>query len=718
MAFSLLTLGINPMIAAATGYSAGLVTNWLMSSRLVFKDFVAASAAGRLRQQVLFVLSAGIGLGITVAIVGVGVAFGLDPRAAKLVAVVISFFAIWLFRKKIVFARAGAPPDGSAASSSSYIRSQPAQSDKFWLRIFGNWLLICILLIGISSQSILAEGFPDPDDTLRLLQVRDLLNGQSWFDLHQYRIDPMDGGVLMHWSRLVDIPLAASILLLRPFLGQPLAEIVTMIAVPLMTLGIVLVLISHIAKTHFGKDVAIFSNFIMMMGYALIYQLSPMRIDHHGWQVVAALGGLAGYMMYREALGGWIAGISISLGLAISIEGMPLAAAFAAVAAVHWLWDGSRRIWLSQYMVALASSSAVIFALTHGTRDLVNHCDQMSPVHLGILGWGAMVIASLSLFGNLRRTWLLLGFVIAMTGAGLLVASSARQCLAGPFSDLDPVVHALWFDRIGEGLPLWRQTSDFTLQLLVPTSLALYACWRLAGQNSGPMKSLWLDYLFLTLASLILSVLVARASSVTTAFDTIPLAWLTFNWFRSYRGETGLLPRLSFLAAIAIAVLPTLPTSLFALIAPIPVPVINGVQLGPIANCNIAKGAKPLTELPSGAVLAPLDIGPEIALYTQDSILASGHHRGQTAMRQVMNAFIGENDKAALEVVERNKISYVALCPKLAELYFYLHETPHGFLSTLLNGGAPAWLQPLPTVEGSNLRVWKVREPGAGVKSG
>src|ERR1700750_651476 len=54
----------------------------------------------------------------------------------------------------------------------------------------------------------------DNDSLLRLVEGRDMLAGEGWFDLHQYRMGP-EGGFVMHWSRLVDAPLAAIILLTR-----------------------------------------------------------------------------------------------------------------------------------------------------------------------------------------------------------------------------------------------------------------------------------------------------------------------------------------------------------------------------------------------------------------------------------------------------------------------------------------------------------------------
>jgi putative flippase GtrA len=99
-----LSLGMTPALAAATGYVSGIVSHWAISSRVVFAATVAADAAGRRQQQALFILSALVGLGITTAIVGLGSRYGLDPRIAKGVAIVVSFQATYVLRRKVVFA--------------------------------------------------------------------------------------------------------------------------------------------------------------------------------------------------------------------------------------------------------------------------------------------------------------------------------------------------------------------------------------------------------------------------------------------------------------------------------------------------------------------------------------------------------------------------------------------------------------------------------------
>lgn len=74
-----------------------------------------------------------------------------------------------------------------------------------------------------------------PDDYTRMLEVRDLLAGQSWYDVSQYRMDaPI--GASMHWSRIVDVPLAGIFLFFNLFLSPLAAEKVAMIVVPLLYL--------------------------------------------------------------------------------------------------------------------------------------------------------------------------------------------------------------------------------------------------------------------------------------------------------------------------------------------------------------------------------------------------------------------------------------------------------------------------------------------------
>lgn len=101
--FAALALGVAPGPASALGYSLGILAHWLMSSRAVFLDSVAARGRERTVQKVLFVLSALAGLALTTLIVTLAARAGGDPRLAKLPAIIASFALTYLLRALFVF---------------------------------------------------------------------------------------------------------------------------------------------------------------------------------------------------------------------------------------------------------------------------------------------------------------------------------------------------------------------------------------------------------------------------------------------------------------------------------------------------------------------------------------------------------------------------------------------------------------------------------------
>lgn len=99
----LIALGLAATPASAAGYTLGILAHWLLSSRAVFTGRVAQSGIARTRQKVLFVVSALAGLALTTGIVAAAQALSIDPRAGKLVAIVLSFALTWWLRNVVVF---------------------------------------------------------------------------------------------------------------------------------------------------------------------------------------------------------------------------------------------------------------------------------------------------------------------------------------------------------------------------------------------------------------------------------------------------------------------------------------------------------------------------------------------------------------------------------------------------------------------------------------
>ena len=127
---------------------------------------------------------------------------------------------------------------------------------RFHLTLLGVWIMTSLLLLAANAQVIGAWRFPDPDDQLRLLQVRDWLGGQSWFDVTQYRMNAPDGAP-MHWSRWVDLPVASVIIVMTPLFGANVAETTALVVVPLLTLGAVMFLVARVTARLLSNEHAI-----------------------------------------------------------------------------------------------------------------------------------------------------------------------------------------------------------------------------------------------------------------------------------------------------------------------------------------------------------------------------------------------------------------------------------------------------------------------------
>lgn len=572
------------------------------------------------------------------------------------------------------------------------------------------WLGLCILSLAVNATSIAAIRFPDPDDLLRLLQVRDWIAGQSWFDVHQYRIDP-PAGAAMHWSRLVDLPIATVILLLRPLLGQHLAELAVLAVIPLLTLGCAIALVARLARQFYGARIGIFACLVLALAVPAMHQLRPMRIDHHGWQIVLALVALNAAFAESPRRGGTIAGLALAIWLAISIEGLPLATAFMGLFALRWLRDWREHAWLVHGMAALAGGSSALWLAAHRPAELwLPYCDVITGAHLAVFTVGA---SGCWLATRLRqpRLWQQLAALALLAGAGFAaLVTLAPQCARGDaFAALDPVVRQFWLMRVYEGLPLWDQSPADAARVVALPALALLALF-LAWRRSTDRRRIWADYAILVLAALAVAILVERASAVAVAFAAPAAAMLVRGWLDQARSIASPAGRIGLMLAALTALVPAIPVrALMVLAAPQQAALERQVERN--ARCALPDNLGGLNALAPANFLAPLDTGPALLYASHHRILASGHHRASAAMRDVIDAFRGSAEQART-IVARRGIDYVAFCPGLSEPMLYQADAPDGFMAQLLANRVPDWLTPVPLKGINGLQLYRVRQPG------
>lgn len=576
----------------------------------------------------------------------------------------------------------------------------------FWPRIVLAWLGVAAVLVVRNWAAISSFQLADPDDVLRLVQVRDLLAGQPWFDLHQYRIDA-PAGVATHWSRLVDAPLALTIMLLKPLIGQASAELAAAVIVPLLTLLCAMLLSARIALKLFGARPAYATCLVWIMALAALTQLQPMRIDHHGWQIVAELAAINGLLSSSAKRGGRLIGIALGLGLSISLELLPFAVLFAAVLGLKWLRNPAQRGWLVQMLASLALTSIAAFLLTRGAV-FDTHCDTVTPTYLIGFTLAALLVG---LIARLEKSSpvgiaVLLGGAAALTGAVYLAMTPT--CLAGPFAALDPLVRQVWYDNVLEGLPVTRQELPNMVQMVVPPLAGLViAALCFLGASNGRRERLG-DFALVLAGSLAIALLVARFSAVAAAVATVPLGYAISEWLRR-ASEMKLAARLLILPLIMLVLVPGFAAgklkNQFA--TPVSDPQGEVPVLG--RGCSLPDSLPALKALPPGTIFAPFEIGPALLLHTRHSVIATNHHRAASQMGDVIRAYTSD-PTVAESYVRRHRSAYVIACTDLVEARNYAAMKPKGLMAQLQAGKAPLWLEPvaLPP-EAGTLKVWKVR---------
>src|SRR3984893_2372982 len=245
--------------------------------------------------------------------------------------------------------------------------------------------------------------------------------GHGWCALFQYRFDPP--GTSMHWSRVVDMPLAALILLLRPLIGTHGAETVMLFLWPLLLFAAALGLVAAIAREMSGSVTTsqITAVVLAVLSAPALIHFRPGAIDHHNAQIVLLLAlVLLTSQIEQSAVKAALGGLAASLSLAIGIEMLPAIAAIGVAVFGLFVWRGasvSRQI--AAFGAALAASSLLLApALLPLPSLALQVCDAFGgPVLLLVAGGGI----SLMIMGGIDRLHSTLRLRLA-TGAASAIA--------------------------------------------------------------------------------------------------------------------------------------------------------------------------------------------------------------------------------------------------------------------------------------------------------
>jgi hypothetical protein len=549
------------------------------------------------------------------------------------------------------------------------------------------------------------------DDAMRLVQVRDWISGQGWFDLFQHRLDPP--GASMHWSRVIDLPLAALILLLRPLIGMHGAEIVTLFLWPLLLFAAALVLVAAIAQQMSSSvtNSRITAVVLAVLSAPALIHFRPGAIDHHNAQIVLLLAlVLLTSQIEQSAVKAALGGLVASLSLAIGIEMLPAIAAIGL--AVFGLFIGrgasvSRQI--GAFGAALAASSLLLaLALLPLPSLALPVCDSFGgPVLLLVAGGGIslMIMVGIDRHHSTLRLRLATGAASATALVGAFLSLFAG-CIASPYAQLDPLVTSFWVDKVVESMSLATM-----LQLAPQKVLGFYGFPFLtmgfasaALIRSNPLGRFRWILGIMTLAALIgLSVWEMRgAAAASMVAAPIFAASLAILWPTLALGRNLVLLSL----AVSPASFAALGLSAKPLIDLIFKPQMTIAERD-ASTCQTVSDVASMTQLPKGRVMAPIDLGPMILVDTDHAVFAAPYHRnndGIVAMLKLMVAPVS----TARQILSDRRVDYVVTCSAAPEQDF-VKLAPDGLGARLGRGETPDFLEPLDLDSTHKISVWRVR---------
>ena len=578
------------------------------------------------------------------------------------------------------------------------------------IAVFLLWLALAALFVWLYRDDIGRVALVDPDDWLRLSQVRDLLGGQSWHDLTQYRVNPAAGGGDVHWSRFIDVQIAGMITLFSALIGPSTGERWALaLYPPLLVLPLLLLMRQILMQLRDDRLFLWLGLAMTATGLHFLHFFAPLRIDHHNWQLILSLA-LVWLMLGTASFWrGLAAAVVVSVHLEISLEGLPYLLLFGSVAVLEWVINPGKSARLQGFCAGMVAAPLFWTIVMRGPETaLGTYCDALSmPYVMGAAVAAILILCCVRLpaAGSVTGR-LLLAVASAGSGAAVFVVA-APGCLAGPFGNLTPLAHDLWYVGIAEGRPVWERPLATAFTLVATSLLGLMALLWAALRYIGSAKAAdWWKVFCAATFIFALSLLILRATTTAHIILVPGFAYGAAGFLRWARDLPWAVARVP----ATLTALLFFPVSIFtmAAAAPLSKPPLPSQQVQPSGVCLSDDAMGRLSALPPATLFVTLDKAPEILARTHHRVYTTGHHRNHRAIDRLLKAFTADV-ATAKKLITASGATHVLICPGTVDISYLAEQNPGGLAAQLLAGQPPTWLRLEPAYSHAALNVYSVQ---------
>ena len=589
---------------------------------------------------------------------------------------------------------------------------------KAWFVTLAYSLFIIVVLLVLNRNAVDYIG-ADNDDSMRLVEVRDLLGGQGWFDMMQYRLG-LSGGTLMHWSRFIDLPIASLIAFFRLFAAPERAEALAVTVWPLFLVIPFMASMALVGRRLGGMP----GLHVTLIQTAILIVTSvrylPGSIDHDNVQL--GLVALIVAMLIDErfrASSFALAALAAALAIGIGAETTPFVALACMVVAVLWAWEGRGFApAASAFALTLTIAiSAAFFATVPPHLYAMVTCDNLSLGFYGITTVGGVGLLLSALFAS-RLSRPMRFVVLAANGVAVVAATLllAPQCLGNPLAGLDPMLVDLWLKSVSEA------QSIVVLSVTDPTSIGAFYAVGLLGIVvclfrivRGERVELHAILLALLAVNWIIALVQVRGAVFANLLAIPPLTLFVLDLRRISNADSEDI-RAAFFYVVGVLV------SVPAVWA-----VGGGLAKSDVGNifsrtpaiadadddqskCSSKQALAPLAALDPGVVVAASNLGSPILRFTRHRTLSGPYHRDADGMLAEMKIGLAKPDDARV-LLQQAGVTLLAYCAIDPQVERFAKLKPEGLYAQLAKGNVPAYLEPLSAKQGPDIQFYRVKLP-------
>lgn len=530
------------------------------------------------------------------------------------------------------------------------------------------------------------------DDFLRLHQIQNWMAGQGWYDISVHRMFPPNGADI-HWSRLVDVPIAGLIWLFDLVFETKIAIRITTILWPSALLAAVVVVLTLICDRLFKNYNRLLPMLFAVLCMSSIVQFLPGRIDHHNVQILLFSLTILGLVNRDTGWGDYLMGFAMAFSISIGLDSAALFVIILAYLGYEWaIGHDINGRGLIKIALAIAVSTIVLFLLNfEPARYLDARCDANSIFYATALMLlsGAFILLALT-SGVLNRfvSRALVGSLAGIAAIAILLVLFP-DCANGPYGAISDEAKVRWLEKVGEAMSLsdllkkdpssWIRTVGYVLVMLIA---GLYVVLH-PKHSSAKLVALYVILLACALGTILQIRVLRTGIYVSIPFcvivadsswralekryaDAKPIAYglqfllvavlvsATWSWVGTYFLGKSTKEQLAVSSSTSTVEVEQTPEA--------------GIKRNVSRKCQADSDYLYLASLSPAIVMSDLYSTPAALVFSPHTFIAGPYHRNERGILDVMD-FFETDTKTARALVDKYQLDYVSFCMNIVGTY-------------------------------------------------